>query len=82
MSFTEILAGIGGLVVGYWLVAVFLPHAKKATGDAEPIDGAAPPNDGGAETPGHWSEVLSVPGEASGDEITAADNSRSRQHSP
>lgn len=80
MSFTEILVAIGGLLIGYWLVSVFLPHAKRPPGDADPDDGdRAPP---AADAPVHWSEVLGVPATAGRDEIAAAYKTRISQYHP
>ena len=72
MSSTEIIAGIGCLVLGYWLVSVFLPHATKGG-----VDVSDPPENASDETPSrgatpHWSEVLGVAPTAGRDAIAAA----------
>lgn len=40
MTATEILAIGGGLVVGYWIVAVLLPELGRHRDDADDLDGA------------------------------------------
>lgn len=80
MSLTEILVAIGGLLVGYWLVSVFLPHAKRPPGDG---DAGAPDRPApGGDTPAHWSEVLGVRATAGRDEIAAAYRARISQYHP
>lgn len=46
MSFTEIAVIVGGLVLGYWIVAVLLPALGKQRGEGD--DRHARPNDADA----------------------------------
>lgn len=75
MTFTEFLAIVSGLAIGYWLVAVFIPNARKprkedaeaaAERDEAPGWGRPP------EQPAAWHETLGVDGDASHEEIVAA----------
>lgn len=47
MTATEIMAIVGGLVLGYWIVAVLLPELGRHRDDAEAGD-TRPPEDGEA----------------------------------
>lgn len=66
------LVAASGLVLGYWLVSVFL-SAPRPSADTEAGDEHGPeaPHlvDIGAR---HWTEVLGVPGDADEAQITAA----------
>src|SRR3546814_19253467 len=75
MTFTEFLAIVSGLAIGYWLVAVFIPNARKprkeeaeaaAARDEAPGWGRPP------EQPAAWHETPGVDGDASHEEIVAA----------
>lgn len=61
MTITEVVVAAGCLVLGYWLVAVFLPHSTTGQDDAEPGD-----------APRQWWEVLGVAPSASRENIIAA----------
>lgn len=65
MSASEWIAIVGGLALGFWLVSVFLPHARGGA-QAAPDDGS-PAN--GAPT---WHEVLGVSPDADRTRIVAA----------
>ena len=74
MTITEFLAIISGLAIGYWLVAVFIPNARKprdddaeAAAEREAPGWGRPP-----EHPVAWHEILGVDGDASHEEIVAA----------
>ena len=79
MTFTEVLVIACGGAIGYWLVAVFLPHARPRTGD----DAAAAPTtttiDIGAPA---WHEVLGVVPDADRDAIHEAYRRRLAQVHP
>src|SRR3546814_10751032 len=83
MTFTEFLAIVSGLAIGYWLVAVFIPNARKprkedaeaaAERDEAPGWGRPP------EQPAAWHETLGVDGDASHEEIVAAYRQIGRAH--
>ena len=82
MTPTELGVIASGLAIGYWLVAVFVPHLRKdpdADRDAarERPEGFAWP---GATRP--WHEVLGVGPQASADEVTLAFETRMREYTP
>lgn len=79
MTTTEGIAIAGGLVLGYWLVTVFLPrlrNGRDADGPAAPNpaeDDAAPqpPADAG-QWNRPWHDVLAVPPQATREEVVQA----------
>lgn len=83
MSFTEVLVAISGLAIGYWLVAVFLPHSRQPPGEADTSgDDDEGPATRAAGAPSHWSEVLGVSQTASREEIVAAYKAKISQYHP
>src|SRR3546814_4045174 len=85
MTFTEFLAIVSGLAIGYWLVAVFIPNARKprkedaeaaAERDEAPGWGRTP------EQPAAWHENLGVDGDASHEAIGAAYRRLIAQYNP
>ena len=68
MSLMEVLAGIGGLVIGYWFISRFVSAPEADALEVPDLDDAMV--DGEASR--HWSEVLGVPVSAGEGEITAA----------
>lgn len=90
MSAMEIIVVIGGLVLGYWIMAVFVPSLRdgdRPTGDGrEPADERA---HGRFDHPGHapaevvrWFEVLEVAESSPIDEISASYKRLIRQYHP
>lgn len=69
MSVTEVLVIVSGLAIGYWLVAVFLPHARPPR---TTIDIGAPA----------WHEVLGVPPDAGREAIHDAYRQRLAEYHP
>ncbi len=90
MSGTEIAVVIGGLVLGYWIMAVFLPSLwdgdTPADDGPERADDRADRNsDRAGEAPEEvvrWFEVLEIPESSSREEITAAYKRLIRQYHP
>ena len=77
MTVTEVLVIVCGIAIGYWLVAVFVPHARPGTGGDAPaptttIDIGAPA----------WHEVLGVAPDADRDAIHDAYRRRLAQYHP
>ena len=90
MSATEILVVIGGLVLGYWIMAVFVPSLwdtdAAAGGEPDPAgDREGPhadplPDSAGGEV--RWFEVMEIPESSSRQEITAAYKRLIHQYHP
>lgn len=82
MSLLEILVGVSGLAIGYWLVNVFLSSPRPSS-DApqDRADDANPPHviDIGAR---HWTEVLGVAEDADEAQVTAAYRRRISEYHP
>lgn len=78
MSWSLIAVIISGLVIGYWLVSVFLSSPGPAPDDALATDRAGP----GPEGQRHWTEVLELPFDADEARITAAYRRGISQHHP
>lgn len=79
MTLFEILAGISGLAIGYWLISAFLGRDSlpdepltRETPDAAATDGAEQA----------WWDVLEVSWDASDDDIRAAYQRRISQYHP
>ena len=87
MSWTQVLGIVACRVLGYWLVAVFLPLLGKGReGYREPgwhADEPAP-RDGaeGAAGTRAWYEVLGVRDDSSVEDITAAYRQKIREYHP
>ena len=89
MTGTEMIAVVGCLVLGYWIVAVFVPsilETDAVTDDnVEPVHESAevvdPVGDVVAASD-DWFEVLGVPESSSREEITDAYERRIRQYRP
>lgn len=92
MTTTEGLVIVGGLVLGYWLVAVFLPHLRSnrdARGDSTP---APQPADDDATSPVRpadtgqwqrpWHDVLEVSPQATREDVVQAYRRRISQYHP
>lgn len=85
---TKILVILSGLAIGYWLVSVFLPHARPRPGDdAEAAaERDAPPGGGwgfGRDREHRaWHQVLEVDRDASHEEVVAAYKRRIAQYHP
>lgn len=78
MTLFEILAGISGLAIGYWLISAFL---GRDTLPDEPLTREAPAASGDdAEQP--WWDVLQTTWDASDDEIRAAYRRQISQYHP
>lgn len=76
MTFSEVLVIGSGLAIGYWLVGVFLPHARSGAMEdeaASPEQESPPYPELGADRDAHlpWHQVLGVQAEAGHDEIAA-----------
>jgi DnaJ-domain-containing protein 1 len=69
MTITEIFVAVGCLVLGYWLVAVFLPHATRP---AQQSRRRPDWQDETGPASRRWWEVLGVTPSASRDNIIAA----------
>ena len=84
MSVTEILVAIGGLAIGYWFVAVFLPARRQPDEPgAGPGDHRDDPVEPAREDPTrHWSDVLDISAMASREEIVAAYKRRISEYHP
>lgn len=94
MTGTEIIVIVGGLVLGYWLMSVFLPHAIKP--DAEARQDESTQTQGksrGEEATGQsseaqeapplrWYQVLEVDENASREQIVAAYKLKIGQYHP
>ena len=92
MTTTEGLVIVGGLVLGYWLVTVLLPHLRSgrdARGDASRAphpaeDGPTPPqrpaDTGQWQRP--WHEVLEVSPQAAREDVVHAYRRRISQYHP
>ena len=90
MSATEIITIVGCLLLGYWIVAVFLPslrdndmadndgHTRSTPADAD--EGASTPAAADAERA--WHEVLDVAEDSSPEQITAAYRRKIREYHP
>lgn len=88
MTITEVIVIVSGLALGYWLVGVFLPHARsRPEDDADAAaERDAPPGDGwgfGRDRDHRaWHEVLEVDRDASHEEVAAAYKRRIAQYHP
>ena len=94
MTGTELIVILGGLVLGYWLVSVFMPHATKPGAEAQhdqpdqtyrnPRDeGIAGQHDEAHESPSsHWYQILGVDESASREQIVAAYKIKIGQYHP
>ena len=90
MSVTEVLVVVGGLVLGYWIMAVFVPSLRD--GDPPSGDRSGRADDGAEGDMDHpggaaaevvrWFEVLDIPESSSREEITAAYKRLIRQYHP
>jgi len=78
MSGTEIVAIIGGGILGYWLVAVLLPNIRGG----RLSDDDVPPTFACDDDSTPWHVVLGVPENANRAEITAGYKSRISQYHP
>src|SRR5690606_1079257 len=82
MSLLEILVGVSGLAIGYWLVNVFLSSPKPSSDSPQdqPDDANRPHViDIGAR---HWTEVLGVAEDADEAQVTAAYRRRISEYHP
>lgn len=80
MTVTEFLVIACGLAIGYWLVSVFVPHARGEPGDAsDAAAGATTTIDISQRT---WAEVLGIAPDADRDAINAAYRRRLAQYHP
>lgn len=77
MTVTEVLVIVSGLAIGYWLVAVFLPHARPQADGGDALRRTA--IDIGA-TP--WHEVLGIAPDADREAIHAAYRRRLAEYHP
>ena len=68
MSLLEIVVGISGLAIGYWLVGVFVSSPKFEPHEATPQEDAPPKPD----APRHWTDVLGVPYDADEEQVNSA----------
>lgn len=90
MSVTEVLVVVGGLVLGYWIMAVFVPSLRDGDPPSGDRSGRAGDGAGGdVDRPGgaapevvRWFEVLDIPESSSREEITAAYKRLIRQYHP
>ena len=80
MTLTEIVVIVSGLGIGYWLVGVFLPHARSRPEDDAEAAAERDESPGGAWGFGRdhggrgeaWHQVLEVDRDASHETIVAA----------
>src|SRR3546814_13588011 len=75
MTVSEFRASVSGLSIVYWLVAVFIPKARrprKEDAEAAAERDEAPGWGRPPEQPAAWHETLGVDGDASHEEIVAA----------
>ncbi|MGN6513053.1 MAG: hypothetical protein ACTHKZ_05685 [Lysobacteraceae bacterium] len=83
MTRVDLAAIASGLALGYWLVAVFLPHLRR---DPEADREAARERAEGFAWPGTavrpWHMVLGVRPDATAAEVTAAYEARRREYAP
>lgn len=80
MTVTEFLAIACGLAIGYWLVSVFLPHARERRGEGSAaMAGERTTIDIGQPA---WHEVLGIAPDADRDAINAAYRRRLAQYHP
>lgn len=78
MTGTEVVIIILAGVVGYWLVAVLIPHLRRDPKPDESLTSAEPRE----ETARAWHEVLGVDVQASQPEIVAAYKRQISQYHP
>lgn len=76
MTSTELIVAIGGVALGYWLIAVAWP-LLRGRDDAGPAPGESP----FAPDP-PWHEVLGVPADAERARIDAAHQAKREEHLP
>lgn len=90
MSAMEIIVVIGGLLLGYWVMAVFVPSLWDGDRPADDRpERADDPADGRFDQPGNepaevvrWFEVLEIPESSSKEEIIASYERLIRQYHP
>lgn len=78
MTAAEITVIVGAGVLGYWLVAVLLPHWRRDRS----ADDAVPPVEPSDESTRPWHEVLGVGSRADLKDITAAYKRQISQYHP
>lgn len=93
MTTAEGIVIVGGLVLGYWLVGVLLPHLKRDRARPGPMGqdgpGRDPPDHDGGQRPGrggtgdrNWHEVLEVAPTAGREQVIHAYKRKIVQYHP
>jgi DnaJ like chaperone protein len=78
MSFGEIAIAVCGLLLGYWLVSMFISNKPAPPVDRTPSPELQP----AAAAAGAWHDVLDISAEASTEEIRAAYRQLLSQYHP